>query len=79
MAKKTSSKAYDALMDILYDIGSDKDLKKAVASIKSIARSDDKKSDKIIKHLISIALIGLDKLDEDIDKEEAEEATQMES
>lgn len=74
MAKKTSNKAYDALMDILYDIGSDKDLKKAVASIKSIARDDDKKSDKIIKHLISIALIGLDKLDEDIEAEDAAEA-----
>jgi len=74
MAKKTSKEAYDALMDILYDIGSDKDLKKAAASIKSIARDDDKKSDKIIKHLISIALIGLDKLDEDIEAEEAAEA-----
>jgi hypothetical protein len=74
MAKKTKDTAYDSLMDILYDIGSDKDLKKAVESIKSIARNDDKKSDKIIKHLISIAMIGLDKLDEDIEKEDAAKA-----
>ena len=74
MTKDKADKAYEALMDVIHDIGSDKDMKKAVASIKFIARSDAKKSDKIIKHLIGIALYGLNKIDEDIENEEAAEA-----
>lgn len=79
MTKKLKYKPYNILMDILYSIGSDKELDKAVESIKLYARADNKTGDKVIKHLIRNALYGLDAIDADIEKEEAEKAAKSES
>lgn len=74
MAKKLKYKPYHIVLDILYSITSDKELDKAVESIKSFAKEDSKTGDKVIKHLIRNAIHGVHAIDDDIEKADAERA-----